>query len=89
MCNENKLAESVENQRSIDERLLVLETHSRYHTKLLESILEAIPNKPPNNKVQDMLKVQMGALRPLFEKANFEGKDQILSMLDNLLGGKV
>lgn len=82
-------SEEKEMNESIMKQIKSLQQDVRYNTKLLEQIVDLIPPRQPNNEMKDMLKVQMGALRPLFEKANFEGKEQILGMLDNLFGGKV
>lgn len=73
----------------IEEQLFTLQKAVEYNSKLLEQLIDLIPSRAPDKKVQDLLKIQMGTLRPLFEKANFDGKEQLLGMMDNLFGGQV
>lgn len=86
---DRKMDVLMEKQTNLETKLDVLTKDVRYNTKLLEQIIDLIPSKAPNKEMQNLLKVQMGALRPLFEKAQFDGKDQLLSMLDSLFGGKI
>lgn len=81
--------EEREYRRIVERRLQILEDSVKYNTKLLEQILDSFPTQKPNKDMQDLLKVQMGVLRPLFDKTQFEGKDELLKTLDNLLGGKL
>lgn len=94
MCDHEKdknpeLAEIVLVQRKIFKRLSVLKTEIEYNRQLLESISEHFPAVAAKKEMQKLLKVQMGSVRSLMENANFQGKDQILNMLDTLVGGKV
>ena len=79
----------IDRQEGIERRLKSIQENAKYNTKLLEQIIDLIPARAPNKNMENLLKVQMGALRPLFDKVQFEGKDQLLSMLDNLFGGRV
>jgi len=75
--------------KKMERQLESIQADVRYNTKLIESLMDMIPSKKINTDAQKLMKAQMGAIRPLFEKLQFDGKDQLLSMLDNMFGGNV
>lgn len=86
---ENKLTEIIQEQRKTLKRLSVLQQSIEYNRKLLETIVEHFPTQAANKDIKKLINVQMGAVRPLLDKVDFEGKDELLSVFDNLIGGKV
>jgi len=72
------------NIEQICERLSKLEEHIEYHTKLLESIVEAIP---PASKQPDVLK----AMEPLLNSPMIKDNPALATMLESFkknMGGK-
>ena len=87
--NEHEAIESVENQRKILKRLKVLQSSVEYNRQLLETVVEHLPAQAPNKNMRKVADLQAKAIRPLLEKVNFEGKEELLDFMDSLIGGKV
>lgn len=87
--NEHETTESAENQRKILKRLKILQSSVEYNKQLLETIVEHLPAQVSNKNMKKVADLQAKAIRPLLERVDFEGKEELLDLMDNLIGGKV